>query len=117
MRTLLAVTAAAALLGCGMITQSNKASATLSSASIGGGSDGKSLACSNGLQLSVEWQGSQGTLDLTLYESGTAVYGSPFTPTGATQTFSKGFAGGDYTVTATRSTDWKGNFTVTLDCQ
>lgn len=86
----------------------------------GGGEDKSEYSCRQGAELKVTWRGESGSLTVTTYDPAAEVtqFTRTFVPTGVDQNFTQAFPGvSRYTVTVTRTSDWKGAYTVNLACK
>ncbi len=88
----------------------------------GGGTETAEYKCTKGNgQLKVVWRGEKGSLSVRVVDAAADPLAGPFErsffPTGSDQTFTQSFTGpSSFTVTATRTSEWKGAYTVTFSC-
>lgn len=101
---------------CGSFQQQSDQNVTLTGQSIGGGSDTRALSCSGTATLTITWQGSAGAMTVQLSRGGTSVHDATYTASGTEQTDTATFPAASYDLAVTRSSDWKGGYTVKLAC-
>lgn len=109
MGRLLAV-AALSLFGCG---------GAISYHGQGAGSTTSTWVCRNSALLKVTWRGETGSLTVKVDDDmlKETVFTKTYVPTGSDQTETKDLGVGNWAVTASRSGEWKGAYSVDVDCK
>lgn len=75
--------------------------------------------CPNAASVKVTWRGESGSLSVVVEDAMLLEkrFTRSFTPAGVDQTVTQELGRGDYTLIVTRTAQWKGAYTVVLDCR